>query len=112
MHRRGIREMELGPVGEHQGDRVAPADASGCQSGGNRLHPGRVLPPAAGELVAAGADRGPVRVCGSGRLERLTRSTPVQSGGPLGVPGDGLYAHPRLAYPEPCDPGRKCRGNR
>ena len=94
VHDRGIGEVELGPVDEHQGDRVTRAQAGGRQPHGNRLDSRRVLPPGASELVAAGADRRPVRVGGRSRLERLTCGAPVQSGGPLRPPPHGLDLHP------------------
>ncbi len=71
VHRRGIDEVELGPVGEHDPDRVAAPDPKPGQSRGHRLHPLRVLGPGGAELVVLGPERGLRGMLGGRHLEGL-----------------------------------------
>jgi hypothetical protein len=69
VHRSGVGEMELGPVGEHDPDGVAAPHPERRQAGGNRPHPLRVLTPADADLVAFGPDRVGAGILSRGHLE-------------------------------------------
>ena len=69
MHRGGVEQVELGPVGEHQRHRVAAAQAELVQPGGDLAHALGVLAPGDLDLAALGAQRDLVGTGGRGRLE-------------------------------------------
>ena len=56
MHGGGVDPVVLGPVGEHDGERVPARDPEAGEAGGGALDPLGVLGPGDGELVALGAD--------------------------------------------------------
>ena len=81
-HRREVAEMELGPVGEHQRDRLATDDAQLGQPSGERVDALAQLAPGDRERVALGADRDIVRALGGGDAKRLRHGARVDGRAP------------------------------
>ena len=69
VHRRGVHEVELRAVGEHQRERVAAAQPEGVEAGGDAAHPVGVLAPGDLGLAVFGAESDAVRVLTRRRLE-------------------------------------------
>ena len=64
-------EVELGPVGQQERDRVAAADAERGEAGGDPAHALGVLGPGQLDRAVGGPQRDLVGVALGGRLERL-----------------------------------------
>ena len=71
VHRRGVGEVELGPVGEHHAERVAALQAEGHEALAQGPHLARVVRPAVLRAAVLGPQGDPVRVRRRGHLERL-----------------------------------------
>ena len=107
VERGGIDEIELGPIGQHECDRVAAPDAERGQAAGDPAHPPRVLPigdrhPGTGRakcnLVGALRSGDLKRLAERPRPQRRRRSSGGLRGGALHrVPP--LPATPPLAAP-------------
>ena len=69
VHRRGVHEVELRAVGEHQRERVAAAQPEGVEAGGDVAHAVGVLAPGDLDLAVLGAESDGVRVLPRRRLE-------------------------------------------
>ena len=63
--------MELGPVGEHQRERLAAPEAELGEAAGERVHALAQLAPGDREGVSLGADRDLVGALGRGDAKRL-----------------------------------------
>jgi hypothetical protein len=100
VHHGGVGEVELGPVDEHQGHRVAATEPPFRQPGGEGAHALRVLAPGEADLVALGADRDPIGVGGNRGLEGLAGGPRVQPRWTFRAPPGGrgdLHLAPSLS---------------
>ena len=79
MHHRGIREVELGPVRQHQRDGVAAADPERGESGRDLAHAVGVVAPGEGDPVVGRAEPEDVGVGGGGALEGRAEGAVVGS---------------------------------
>ena len=81
MHRGGVDDVELGPVDEHQPDRVAAAHAEAVQAGGERLDALERLGVGQRRAVVGGAQRDLVGALGGGGQERLAQRAGAEGSG-------------------------------
>ncbi|GBD46445.1 hypothetical protein HRbin41_01272 [bacterium HR41] len=86
VHRRGIDDVELGAVAEHQSDRSSALEPESRQTGRDLAHPLRVLAPRIDGLAAPGAKRGRFTHLLDSDLERLAGGLGVESRRPLRRP--------------------------
>ena len=96
MHRRGVDEVELGPVAQHQRDRVAAAQPEPVQPRGEPPHAGVVLRPRQLALPAARAQRDLLAALGHARLERRAQRLAQSS---TWAPITTVRSSGRLKYP-------------
>ena len=71
VQRRGVDEVELGPVGQHDADRVARPDAEAGEAGGEGADALGVLPPGEPDAAVGRGQRDVVRGARDRRLEGL-----------------------------------------
>ena len=80
MHHRGVEEVELGAVGEHEPNRVAAAHAERVKAAGEPPDAFRVLGERDHHAVADRAQRNLIEALRRGQLERLAHRACGQSG--------------------------------
>jgi hypothetical protein len=99
VHRGGVGEVELGPVGQHQGERVALADPERGEPRGQAAHALGVFAPRVLGLAVLGAQRDVGRALGGGVLEGRADGLAVERGGT----GGGLAGREfhRATIPQP-----------
>jgi hypothetical protein len=94
VHRGGVDPVELGPVAQHDRDRVAAAEPEPGEAGGGLLDLLRVLGPGDAEVAALGADGVAIGVLARGRLERPAEGLLAQRRELCLVLLDGAALHP------------------
>ncbi len=102
MHGGGVEQVKLGPVGEHEADRVAPAHAQRVQAAGQLAHTVGVLPKGQADPVVDRAQRHLVGQRGGRELEGLAhrrRPDPGRGLAELERGGFGDAGHDRFTGP-------------
>ncbi len=91
MHHRGVEEMKLRAVGEHEPDRVAATHAQRVKSAGQATDARRIFRVADRDAVADRPERDLLRPLGGRALERLTHRLSLQRRRALRRIRPGLY---------------------
>ena len=86
-----VGDVELGPVAEHQGDRVPAADAQAGEAAGERVDPLQELGPGQRDAVVGRAHGDDLRMIGGCAPQRLGQRRRVHC--PPGAGRDGAALH-------------------